>query len=263
MTPPRSELGAAIGARTVRFPRAPRPRRTAGRFWRWASGLLILAGLALAGDVVATLVWQEPVTAVIATVARAHVDQRWARGVPLDSADRAELASIRGMDERMAFLAGAEARSAPAGAGLGMLSIPAIGLHFELVQGTSEASLAMGPGHYGATDLPGEGGTIAIAGHRTTYLAPFRDINELRPGEPVTLTMPYGTFTYLVQRSAIVAPDDWAITRPVGYERLVLSSCNPLFSAAQRIVVFARLASASPRDRAPLTPDTRRNVDFL
>jgi sortase A len=227
------------------------------------SGLLVLAGLALAGDVVATLVWQEPVTAVIATVARAHVDQRWARGVPLDSADRAELASIHGMDERIAFLAAREAASAPPGAALGTLRIPAIGLRFELVQGTSEASLALGPGHYRETDLPGEGGTVAIAGHRTTYLAPFRDINQLAPGEPISLAMPYGTFTYLVQRTEIVAPDDWTIVRPAGYERLVLSSCNPLFSAAQRIVVFARLASATPRHRGPSTPATRRNVDFL
>lgn len=239
-----------LGARRVRFPGAPIAPRGPRRLWRGLSGLLILAGLALGGDVVATLVWQEPVTAVIATVARAHVDQRWARRVPLDRTGRAELAAIRGMDARMAFLAAREGARAPEGAALGTLSIPAIGGHFELVQGTTGASLAVGPGHYRETDLPGQGGTIAIAGHRTTYLAPFRDINALRPGESVELDMPYGAFTYVVSRSEIVPPDDWAITRPAGYEQLVLSSCNPLFSAAQRIVVFARLASVTPEGPA-------------
>jgi sortase A len=236
-----------IGTRTVRFPQpAPAPSRRSPRIWRWLSALLILAGLALAGDVVATLTWQEPVTAVIATVRRAGVNQRWAHGVPLNPADRAELASIHGMDARLGYLAAREARNAPAGAALGTLAIPTLGVHFPLIQGTTGSSLALGPGHYRETDLPGEGGTIAIAGHRTTYLAPFRDINELAPGDLIHLQMPYGRFTYVVQRSEIVAPNDWAITDPAGYERLVLSSCNPLFSAAQRIAVFARLASVTP-----------------
>jgi sortase A len=251
MTQPPSDLSAQIGARAVRFPTAPAPgRRRPGRAWRWLSVLLILAGLALGGDVLATLLWQEPVTAVIATVRRADINQRWAHGVPLNRADQAELASIRGMDARLAFLAAREAHSAPEGAALGSLAIPAIGAHFEIVQGTTSSSLALGPGHYRETGLPGQGGTVAIAGHRTTYLAPFRNINELKAGDPIQVKMSYGTFTYVVQATQIVAPDDWGIIAPAGYERLVLSSCNPLFSAAQRIAVFARLASVTPRGAA-------------
>jgi sortase A len=114
------------------------------------------------------------------------------------------------------------------------------------VQGTDTASLEEGPGHYPATAFPGLGQTVAIAGHRTTYLAPFRHVNALEPGDPIVLTMPYGIFTYDVQYTKIVAPTALWVTDNVGYERLVLSACNPLYSAAQRIIIFARLKSVTP-----------------
>ena len=88
--------------------------------------------------------------------------------------------------------------------------------------------------------------TVAVAGHRTTYLAPFKQINELVAGDRILLTMPYGRFTYRVQYQKIVLPTALWVTRNVGYDRLVLSACNPLYSAAQRIIVFARLQSVKP-----------------
>ena len=127
---------------------------------------------------------------------------------------------------------------------MGHISIPRIGASYLVVQGTDAGSLERGPGHYPGTTLPGLGQTVAIAGHRTTYLAPFRHIDALRPGDRIVLRMPYGRFVYVVQFHRIVAPTAWWVTRNVGYERLVLSACNPLYSAAQRIVVFARLRSS-------------------
>ena len=118
---------------------------------------------------------------------------------------------------------------------------------YDVVQGTSTGDLERGPGHYASTSLPGEGRTVAIAGHRTTYLAPFRNLNELHHGDRIVLQMPYGRFTYVVQRQRIVTPNAWWITRNVGYERLVLSACNPLYSASQRIAVFARLLRVRTR----------------
>jgi sortase A len=115
------------------------------------------------------------------------------------------------------------------------------------VQGTDESSLELGPGHYPETAMPGQGRTVAIAGHRTTYLAPFRHIDDLKPGDRITLKMPYGTFVYGVQKSEIVDPSDVGIIHDTGYERLVLSACNPLYSAAQRYIIFARLVSSRPR----------------
>ena len=130
------------------------------------------------------------------------------------------------------------------------LALPRIGLEAVVVEGTDGASLRNGPGHYPDTPLPGVRGTVGIAGHRTTYGAPFRDIADLRPGDPVHVRMPYATFTYEVERTRIVAPTAVEVVRRVSYDRLVLSACHPLYSAAQRIVVFARLVRAEPRGAA-------------
>jgi sortase A len=92
--------------------------------------------------------------------------------------------------------------------------------------------------------MPGQGGTIAIAGHRTTYGAPFRTIDKLKSGQPIVLDMPYAKLTYAVERTRIVPPTAlWITHRVPGAERLVLSACHPLYSASQRIVAFARLKS--------------------
>ncbi|HKG36129.1 MAG TPA: class E sortase, partial [Solirubrobacterales bacterium] len=106
--------------------------------------------------------------------------------------------------------------------------------------------LRRGPGTYDQAPLPGAGGTAAIAGHRTTYLAPFRHIDDLDRGDPITLEMPYATLTYRVQRTATVDPDRGGVARRVAYQRLVLTACHPLFSASERYVVFARLGGIQP-----------------
>ena len=82
---------------------------------------------------------------------------------------------------------------------------------------------------------------MAIAGHRTTYLAPFRHINEIEDGDEIRLEMPYAAFTYEVTRHEVVDPGDVEILEPIGYDQLVLTACHPLYSAAQRWAVFARL----------------------
>jgi sortase A len=124
---------------------------------------------------------------------------------------------------------------------VGRLRADAIGLDEVVVHGTEGATLRSGPGHYPDTPLPGARGTVAIAGHRSTYGAPFRDVDELAPGDRIELRMPYGRFTYRVERTRIVAPAAIWVTRRVAYDRLVLTACHPLYSAAERIVVFARL----------------------
>jgi sortase A len=93
---------------------------------------------------------------------------------------------------------------------------------------------------------------VAIAGHRTTYLAPFRNIDDFKPRDRITLEMPYGRFDYEVERTRIVKPNALWVTKRVAYDRLVLSACHPLYSASERIVVFARLVSTAPRGAALL-----------
>ena len=132
------------------------------------------------------------------------------------------------------------------GDAIGEIEMPAIHKHAYVVQGDDTDSLRKGPGHYPDTPLPGKRGTVAIAGHRTTHGAPFRHIDSLKPGNRIILAMPYGTFTYRVERTRIVDPNATWIKDKVAYNRLVLSACHPLYSAAQRIVVFARLARKGP-----------------
>lgn len=236
---------------------APAASRRAGvlqRVLRDVSSVLIISGVLLLLDAAITLAWQEPLTALVATLERGHISQRLVRPAPLSRLDLSALAGLAATGDRIAYLARREQRQLTTGVAIGRIVIPRIGVSFQVVQGTDEASLEKGPGHYPGTALPGLGETVAIAGHRTTYLAPFRHIDALRPGNRITLTMPYGRFTYVVQYHRIVAPTALWVIRNVGYDRLVLSACNPLFSAAQRIVVLARLegAVALGAARAPL-----------
>jgi sortase A len=114
-----------------------------------------------------------------------------------------------------------------------------------LVEGTDTDTLQKGPGRYPETSLPGQSETIGIAGHRTTYLAPFRHIDNLEGGDEIVLEMPYASFTYEVERTEVVEPGDVGVIRDVGTERVVLTACHPLYSAAQRIAVFGDLAGVS------------------
>jgi sortase A len=213
------------------------------------AALAIVAGLALMADVVLTLVWQEPVSALRAWHAQrqlAHALDEGPAAAALSPADRRTLNRLPDAKGRLAYAARRLRERAHDGDPLGRIVLPTQDRRYVLIDGDAEADLRKGPGVYPATPLPGEGGTTAIAGHRTTYLAPFRDVNELRRGDPIVLQMPYGTFTYRVQGHRIVDPTDTGIVRGNGTARLVLTACHPLYSAAQRIVVFARLVRAVP-----------------
>lgn len=218
------------------------------RLLRDISSVLIISGLLLLIDAGVTLLWQEPLTAVIGVIKRSEIDKRFLsyRSAPLPPLDRRALAVVRAIPHRIAYLARVEERRVPTGDAVGRITIPKIGADYVVVQGTDTSSLEKGPGHYPSTALPGLGRTVAIAGHRTTYLAPFRHLDALSTGDRIVLRMPYGWFVYRVQFTKIVVPTAWWVTNDVGYDRLVLSACNPLYSAAQRIVVFARLTQTVP-----------------
>jgi sortase A len=219
------------------------------RLIRDISSVLIISGLLLVIDAGVTLIWQEPVTAVVALIKRGEINKHYL-AAPLSTLDRSALGSLSTMQQRIAFLARREQRDVSTGAAIGRIVISKIGASFDVVQGTDTQSLEKGPGHYPNTAFPGLGQTVAIAGHRTTYLAPFRHIDALAPGDQIVLRMPYARFTYVVQYHRIVVPTAWWVINNVGYERLILSACNPLYSAAQRIIVFARLQEVTPTGAA-------------
>ena len=141
------------------------------------------------------------------------------------------------------------ARSLHDGDPIGWIVIPRLDLKMVVVEGTTHNDLMTGPGHYDAqsgqaTGLPGMGRNVGIAGHRTTYLHPFRHIDELQRGDRIYLLMPYGTFRYTVYRHRIVASNDWSPLARHSTETLVLSACHPLYSASHRWIVLARLTHA-------------------
>ena len=141
------------------------------------------------------------------------------------------------------------AAEAGQGEGIGRIRIPAIGADYALVEGTDPGALQQGPGHYSATELPGAGGTVGVAGHRTTYLAPFRKIDQLEDGDEVFVEMPYATVVYSVDDARVVAPSQVGVVRPRKHERLVLTACHPIYSNAERYVVFADFDRVEPASR--------------
>src|SRR5690348_14020988 len=214
--------------------------------------VFMLLGLGITAWVAVTLVWGEPFTSLYTR----HEQQALSRR--LDVVERRWVArataplALAAKRERLAAEMSARARGFHTtlwdGQPIGRIIVPRLGLNMVVVQGTSEADLEKGPGHYDAasgvnTALPGMGGVVAIAGHRTTYLHPFRHIDALQPGDDIYLRMPYGIFGYRVYMHRIVGSTDWSILHRPPFEKLVLSACHPLYSATHRFVVFARLHS--------------------
>ena len=122
--------------------------------------------------------------------------------------------------------------------------------------GVALSDLRKGPGHYPNTPLPGQLGNAAIAGHRTTYGAPFFRVDELAAGDEIIVTTVQGTFRYLVTEIKIVKPTDFSVLDPSPDATLTLTSCNPRYSSRQRIVVKARLDTTKSDDPLPAAVTT-------
>jgi sortase A len=166
----------------------------------------------------------------------------------------------------------------PLGSGIAVLYIPRFGkgYHMVIVEGTGTSDLEKGPGHYPGTAFPGQVGNFAVAGHRTTYLHPFYHLDALRRGDAIVLETKTMWFTYRIEDSPptkgyphvpyqeIVNPTDVSVAYPVpdqsnpdakpSLKMLTFTSCNPRYSAAQRIVVHAVLAEALPRGPGVVPP---------
>ena len=203
--------------------------------------------------------WQDPFTALYTTYQQhrlaAGFDQRLgAYTPPLElkrSAGSAGTAWIAREQRLVAREARRYRKRLRAGDPLGRLEVPRLHLSIVVVAGTDHDSLTKGPGWYMGSFLPGEGQLIYIAGHRTTYLAPFAAIQSLRTGDTATLQLPYGTFVYRITRHAIVPADDLAQLRSQGREVLALQACHPRFFASHRYIAYARPLRVLPRGGRP------------
>lgn len=216
------------------------------RIARIAGVAVATAGIVVLLDVAVTLAWKEPLSSLYAAIAQSNAEDEVAElEDSFPEATGPDQETIRRRARRLANQFGERVET---GRGIGRVEIPEIDAKYAFVEGTDLDSLKKGPGHYPKTSFPGQGDTVGIAGHRTTYLAPFRHIDELSRGAEVIVEMPYATFTYEVRHKRIVTPDTLGVVRRVKTERVVLTACHPLHSAAKRYVVFGRLAEVTPRD---------------
>jgi sortase A len=235
--------------------------------------IFLVVGLVAIAYAAATIFWRDPVTDLYA---------RWKQHQLADSL--AESAEAFRADARVLFppiVATTSAQAPPEldrkmvrsaarvwrkglerGDALGRIVIPKIGIDPVFVNGTRwGADLSKGPGQYERTTIPGLGSITAIAGHRTTFGAPFRHIDDLEAGDTIRLEMPYGTFRYVVVEHEIVSSDDWSILDERGYDLLVLSACHPLYSSSQRWIVYARLAEYEAPSGASYHPSDAEQLE--
>lgn len=227
--------------------------RRAGRI---LGAVLIAAGVL--GLVWALLVWrwQDPFTAVYTHLEQRKLASGYERELaeferreatepaPGPKADKPSLVELR---RRIRADARRYRASVGRGEAVGRLRVPRLGLNMVVVNGTDTDSLTKGPGRYLGSAMPGEGELVYVAGHRTTYSAPFSRIETLRRGDPVTLELPYATFVYRITRHVIVDANALEVLRSDGREVLALQACHPRFFASQRYIAYAEPVRVIPR----------------
>jgi sortase A len=225
------------------------------QFVRISGALLIGAGVLGLAWALVVWQWQDPITALYTTyqqhrLAASYNETFDAYKAPLLPPVH-KTVDLSAEQHAIALEAARYRNSLKVGGAVGRIKVPRLGLSMVVVTGTNESSLEKGPGWYTGTKLPGEGQLIYIAGHRTTYLAPFANIDQLKFDDPITLEMPYGTFLYRVTSHVIVPSNDIARLKSKGYEQIALQACHPRFFATHRYIVYARPVQVIPRRGTP------------
>jgi sortase A len=227
------------------------------RFLRLLGLLLITAAVLLAAWVAVVFFWQDPFTAWYTHHEQGKLASAYDRQAEQFAVRPTAISRRVYPSAEVTRLARAYDRSLHVGAPVGRLQIKRIGLNMVVVQGTDHESLKKGPGHYAPSGLPGGGQLIYIAGHRTTYLAPFSHINDIENGDFIVFQVPYGTFTYRAFRHFIVPSTALSVLRTHGREILRLQACHPRFFATHRYLVDARLVGFRARGAAHTINVTR------
>ena len=226
------------------------------RLSRIAGTILAVAGLGMLAWVLVVWRWQDPFTALYTHWKQHQLSQAYERRF-----SAYEPAQLRRNEVSVSARTKVIAREARLyrihsgrGQAIGRIRVPRLDLNMILVNGTDHSSLTKGPGRDRRTYMPGEGQLIYIAGHRTTYLAPFAHIERLRSGDAVTLDVPYATFRYRVFKHRIVGAHEMSVLRSHGVEVVELQACHPRFFASQRYIAYARLVRVEPRGGAAFEP---------
>ena len=215
---------------------------------RLLSRVLIGLGVLVLAWGVLVWQWQDPFTALYTT----WQQHKLAHQLNDEFAALQPSTSLRGLAtaaQRAAIAAEAARfrRDTHEGEAIGRIVIGRIGLNMVVVDGTDESSLEKGPGRDLSSYMPGQNRLVYIAGHRTTFLAPFSHINDIRVGDTIRLEMPYATFVYRMTSHRIVLATDLSVLRSPDHEELELQACHPRFFATHRYIVYAKLVSMTPR----------------
>jgi sortase A len=222
--------------------------------------VLLAAGVLTLAWVVVVWRWEDPFTAIQTYFSQKHLRAAYVkRSETFERTLHVRPARDPAVAWHEATVAARRYRTTlTKGGPVGRLRIGRLGLDIYVVQGTDHESLKKGPGHYIQSGLPGQGRLIYIAGHRTTYLAPFAHIDDIRNGDYMTLEVPYGTFEYRAVRHYVVPSDDIAVLRNSGHEILRLQACHPRFFATHRYIVDADLVAFTPTRSSVLYAAPRR-----
>jgi len=239
-----------------------------GKFLGGLGKILIISGLVVLGFVAYQL-WG---TGLETARGQDELTAGLAEGLVAEGADSSDVTEdsatldVSDVADRLAEVDPATAPPMPAppqGEPVGIIDIPKIGLQSVIVEGVSKADLKKGPGHYPGTAMPGQAGNAGIAGHRTTYGAPFNRIDELLPGDEIKVATAQGQFTYKVIPAPGQTEQAWYVVKPsqvevldqVGDNRLTLTACHPKYSARERIIVHAVLQAPPAATPAVVSVD--------
>jgi sortase A len=213
--------------------------------------LLVILGVGTLAWTITVWQWQDPFTALYTRYEQHQLAQRLKTQFaqyatpahPIGTGGQALAAERRAVAQTALQFR----RKATTGQAIGRIIVPRMGINMVLVNGTDHSTLEKGPGRDPRTYMPGQGQLVYIAGHRTTYLAPFSHIDQLRKGDRITIEMPYATFVYSVTGHRIVTATDLAVLQSHGHEMLELQACHPRFFATHRYIAYAKPIAVIPR----------------
>jgi sortase A len=217
------------------------------RAFRVLGTVLVVCGVGTLAWAVVVWRWQDPFTALYTKIQQHRLAGQYDRLVAGYHAPALQSASPAAVRRAVAVEARKYRLATHEGEAIGRIGVPRLHLNMVFVDGTDHSSLEKGPGRDLRTYMPGEGQLVYIAGHRTTYLAPFSHIARLRRGDRVTLRLPYATFVYRISGHRIVAADDLSVLRSPGHEQLELQACHPRFFATHRYVAYALPVKVLPQ----------------
>jgi sortase A len=217
---------------------------------RTTGTVLMIVGVLAAIWAVVVWRWEDPFTALYTIWKQRGLSAQYARRAS-DFKPSLGAGSLAAERRGIALEAARYRADSRRGEAIGRIRIPRIGLSIILVNGTDEETLKKGPGRYLHSYMPGENRLVYIAGHRTTYLAPFSHIDAIRPGDSVEIDVPYGTFFYRVVGHRIVKATNLSVLRSPRHEQLELQACHPRFFATDRYIVYAHLRRVVPRGAPP------------